>query len=113
MYSVSEDVRSTYSEDGAVLLTLRRGRVLKLNATGALVFRYLEAGVSETQIVAEMCDHFGIVSRAAEEDISAFLNAAEQLGLVYRTLLDTNSQLQERVKRELSDLQSPNRPPCV
>lgn len=88
MYSISEDVRTTYNEDGAVLLALGRGAVLRLNATGALVFQRLQQGVAEPQIVAEVCDRFGILPRTAEEDISVFLNAIEQLGLVHRDLSD-------------------------
>src|SRR5882724_13660412 len=62
MWLVSPDVRSTYSEDGAVLLDIRKGLCYSLNAVGARMWLTMEA--SQTGMTLE-----GIVG-ALETDLN-------------------------------------------
>jgi hypothetical protein len=84
MYRVSDTLRATHNQDGAIILAIHAGKVLRLNTTGSLVFRQLQEGATESQIVDAISERFGLPLRVATEDVCEFLKALEQLELIYR-----------------------------
>jgi len=82
VYEVSAGVRSTRSEDGAILLDLTRGQVLRLNSTGSLVFEYLRQGQTEAQIVDRLNRDFPVSERILRSDVREFIQALAQKKLI-------------------------------
>jgi len=84
---VSPDVRSTYSEDGAVLLDIRKGLCYSLNPVAARVWSTVEAspsGVDLHGLVDVMETHYTISREELERDIDGYLSKLEHAGLVHR-----------------------------
>ena len=87
MWLVSPDVRSTYSEDGAVLLDIRKGLCYSLNPVAARVWSTVEAspsGVDLRGLVDEMETHYTISREQLEHDIDECLTKLQNTGLVQR-----------------------------
>ena len=87
MWLVSPDVRSTYSEDGAVLLDIRKGLCYSLNPVAARVWSTLEAspsGVDLRGLVVVMESHYKISHEQLVGDIDECLSKLENMGLVQR-----------------------------
>lgn len=84
MYQVSKSVRATHNQDGAVILAIHTGQVLRLNPTGSLVFQYLQQGATEAEIVAVLMTRFELSSEVATADLHEFLDALERLELIHR-----------------------------
>jgi Coenzyme PQQ synthesis protein D (PqqD) len=84
---VSPDVRSTYSQDGAVLLDIRMGLCYSLNPVAARVWSTVEAspsGVDLRGLVDVLETHYKISHEQLECDITEYLTKLEQMGLVQR-----------------------------
>jgi len=84
---VSPDVRSTYSEDGAVLLDIQKGLCYSLNPVAARVWSTVEAspsGVDLRGLVDVMETHYTISREQLERDIKEYLAKLEHTGLVQR-----------------------------
>ena len=84
---VSPDVRSTYSEDGAVLLDIRKGLCYSLNPVAARVWSTVEAslsGVDLRGLVDVMETHYTISREQLERDIDGYLSKLEHVGLIQR-----------------------------
>ncbi len=84
---VSPDVRSTYSEDGAVLLDIRKGLCYSLNSVAARVWSTVEAspsGVDLRGLADVMETHYKISHDDLERDIDECLSKLEKMGLVQR-----------------------------
>ncbi len=87
---VSADVRSTYSEDGAVLLDIRKGLCYSLNPVAARVWSTVEAspsGVDLRGLVDVMETHYTISRERLERDVDEYLSKLENIGLVQRNSL--------------------------
>ena len=48
MYRVPDTVRSTYGQDGAIVLDVQRGQILRLNSTASLIFQRLQQIMAST-----------------------------------------------------------------
>jgi len=87
MWLVSPDVRSTYSEDGAVLLDIRKGLCYSLNPVAARVWSTVEtnpSGISLHGLVDAMETHYKIPHEQLERDVTEYVSKLEQMGLVQR-----------------------------
>ena len=82
MYRLSETVRSTHDQDGAIVLDIKRGRMLRLNVTASLIFERLRQGQGQSQIVEGVAQQFGISREIVRADVTEFLKLLEQQGLV-------------------------------
>ena len=63
IWLVSPDVRSTYSEDGAELLDIRKGLYYSLNVVGARMWLTIDAsqtGITLDGIVGALETHFNV-----------------------------------------------------
>lgn len=84
MYRVSDTLRATHNQDGAIILAIHTGQVLRLNPTGSLVFQQLQNGSTESQIVKAISERFRLSLKDANDDVYQFLNALERLELIHR-----------------------------
>jgi len=83
MYRVSIGVRSTQNQDGTMVLDIQRGRILRLNVTGSMIFERLQQGQTESQIIDGISQEFRISHEIARTDVCEFLKSMEQVGLVH------------------------------
>lgn len=78
MFKLSEQVRSTHSQDGAVVLDIREGQMFRLNLVGSRMFELVKLGYSETSIADEISREFGVAREMVEIDLSEFLSHLEK-----------------------------------
>ena len=77
MWLVSPDVRSTYSEDGAVLLDIRKGLCYSLNPVGARMWLTMEAsqtGMTLEGIVGALETDLNVPRQELETDMAEYLD---------------------------------------
>jgi hypothetical protein len=82
MYRVSDTVRSTHNQDGAILLDLRQGRMFNLNFVGSRIFELLRNGTAPSAIVDEISRIFDVSRDLAENDVGEFLESLKTCHLV-------------------------------
>ena len=85
IWLVSPDVRSTYSEDGAVLLDIGKGLCYSLNVVGARMWLTIDAsqtGITLDGILGALETHVNVPRQELETDIAEYLDKLEQMGLV-------------------------------
>lgn len=78
MYRVSEGVRSTHGQDGAIVLDIRQGQMFNLNFVGSRILELLEAGEPESAIVERISQEFKVDGGTAERDLREFLETLRQ-----------------------------------
>lgn len=83
MYQVSDGVRSTRNQDGGVLLDIQRGKILRLNFTGALILEQLQQGQSQSQIADGISQEFSISREVVHRDVDDFMKSLEQQHLLF------------------------------
>jgi hypothetical protein len=83
-WEVSPDVRSAYSEDGAVLLDIDKGLCYSLNVVGSRIWVTIESspGIHLEAIVDALQTHFQISRQELRTDTTEYLNSLLQKGLV-------------------------------
>lgn len=85
VWSISPDVRTTYSEDGAVLLDIRKGLCYSLDPVAARIWDTMESsqsGVDLLCLVDVMQTHYKVPRERLERDIAEYLSKLERMGLV-------------------------------
>ena len=82
MYRVSNTVRSTHNQDGAIVLDLRQGQMFNLNFVGSRILELLKNGSTESAIVDEISREFDVGRALAENDVRKFLQALKKSHLV-------------------------------
>ncbi len=83
-WTISPDVRSTQSEDGAVLLDIRQGLCFSLNVVGAKVWEKLAAsqtGITLSHLVSELAPQFAVSVDQLKADLEHYLGELESKGL--------------------------------
>lgn len=78
-------VQPAPSEDGAVVLDLEHDRLLKLNPAGVEMWKLLNAGDTEAQVVAKMAQRYGVDGQRVAEDVRALLGRISELGIKVST----------------------------
>jgi hypothetical protein len=78
MYRVSEGVRSTHGQDGAIVLDIQQGQMFNLNLVGSRILELLETGATESAIVAEISQKFQVSRDIAEGDVREFIESLQQ-----------------------------------
>jgi len=82
MYRVSDTVRSTHGQDGAIVLDIRQGQMFNLNLVGSRILLLLSKGSAQPEIVDEIVREFGVSRHLAENDVDAFLLTLRKYRLV-------------------------------
>lgn len=82
MYRVSDTVRSTHGQDGAIVLDIRQGQMFNLNFVGSRILELLKNGSVEPDIVDEIIREFGVSRHLAENDVQSFLDTLRKYRLI-------------------------------
>jgi hypothetical protein len=85
VYRVSDTVRSTHGQDGAIVLDIRQGQMFNLNFVGSRIFELINKGSGQPEIVDEIVREFGVSRHLAENDLQQFLDTLEKHRLVEST----------------------------
>jgi hypothetical protein len=86
MYTVSKSIRITKGTEGAVLLAIEAGKVLRLNPTGLLILERVQNGATEDEIIDAMTAQFQIAHEIARTDLSEFLEQLQSLGIIEKNV---------------------------
>jgi Coenzyme PQQ synthesis protein D (PqqD) len=78
MYKVSEGIRSTHGQDGAIVLDILQGQMFNLNLVGSRILELLETGATESAIVDEISQKFEVSRDVAESDVREFIESLKQ-----------------------------------
>ena len=87
MYKVSDTVRSTHSQDGAVVLDIRQGEMFNLNPVGSRILELLKSGSSVAEVVDEISLKFNADRTVVECDVQEFVASLQE----HRLIADTTS----------------------
>ena len=82
MYRVSNTLRSTHGQDGAIVLEVRQGQIFNLNFVGSRILELLKSGSSESAIVDQISREFSVPRVLAENDARDFLHNLKKCHLV-------------------------------
>ena len=82
MYRVSEGVRSTHGQDGAVVLDVQQGQMFNLNRVGSRILELLESGSVQPDIVNVISREFSTSREVVENDVREFIEALRKHKLV-------------------------------
>jgi hypothetical protein len=82
MHRISDTVRSTHSQDGAIVLDVRQGQIFNLNFVGSRILELLKTGDSESEIVDSISREFDVTREVAESDLREFLVALKNHKLI-------------------------------
>jgi len=91
MLKLSEQVRSTHGQDGAVILDIRHGQMFRLNFVGSRMIELLKDGRTEEQIADELGREFGAAREIVETDLREFLTHLEKHRLLEVRQRETHS----------------------
>jgi len=82
MYRLSATVRSTHSQDGAIVLDVQQGQMFNLNFVGSRILELLKSGSTESAIVDQISREFGVSRELVEKDVRDFLHNLKKCHLV-------------------------------
>jgi Coenzyme PQQ synthesis protein D (PqqD) len=82
MHKVSDAVRSTHGQDGAVVLDVQQGQLFNLNLVGSRILELLERGSTESEIVDLISREFHAARDLVEDDVREFLETLKSHKLV-------------------------------
>ena len=75
---LSEHVRSTHSQDGAVVLDILHGQMFRLNLVASQILELLKQGRTEREIVEHLSQEFGIEREILATDVCEFVEQLRQ-----------------------------------
>jgi hypothetical protein len=73
MHKVSDSVRSTHGQDGAIVLDIQQGQMFNLNLVGSRILELLESGSTDEQIVDVISREFSVDIETVRKDVAEFL----------------------------------------
>jgi Coenzyme PQQ synthesis protein D (PqqD) len=82
MHKVSDSIRSTHGQDGAIVLDITQGKIYRLNLVGSRVLESLETGTNEPDIADRISREFGVSYEVAESDTREFIQQLQRMGLL-------------------------------
>ena len=83
MYRVSDTVRSTHGQDGAIVLDIRQGQMYNLNFVGSRILELVKSGLTESAIVLQVSQEFGISDKLVADDVREFIDGLKAQGLIH------------------------------
>jgi hypothetical protein len=82
MLRLSDTVRSTHNQDGAIVLDIRQGQMFNVNFVGSRILELLEIESGESMIVDQISHEFNVSRDLAEKDVRDFLQSLKKCHLV-------------------------------
>jgi Coenzyme PQQ synthesis protein D (PqqD) len=86
---IADNIRSTHSQDGGIVLDILHGQMFHLNFVGSRILELLKQGSVEHQIAEQLVRDFGIDRATAEADVREFIEMLEKYHLL--TVREGNS----------------------
>src|SRR5215469_12518520 len=78
MYRIPDTIRATFSRDGATVLDIRHGKILRLNFIASLILKQLSKGETPSQVINDLSCRFGLAHQVIERDVAAFIRSIEE-----------------------------------
>ena len=75
---LSEHVRSTHNQDGAVVLDILHGQMFWLNLVASRMLELLKQGHTEAEITEQLSQEFGVTREIVTADLEEFLRHLER-----------------------------------
>ena len=97
---ISENVRTSFNQDGAVLMDIEGGVMLTLNPVGSIIWHLLSDGRTPEQIAQRLALEFGISCEQALTDVNEFL---QQVKAQHLLDLSESEVPRTRLGKRLSD----------
>lgn len=85
MVQLSQHLRVVVQGDGAVLLDVQHGNIIRCNHTGGVILKLLSSSSDERAIIVEFARVCGLSISAAEVDVDAFLSCLVSHSLLIRS----------------------------
>jgi hypothetical protein len=82
MYKISNSVRSTHGQDGAIVLDVQQGQMFNLNLVGSKILELLESGSTESDIVSVIVREFDANREIVEKDVREFMDLLKKHRLI-------------------------------
>jgi coenzyme PQQ synthesis protein D (PqqD) len=82
MYALSKHIRSTRDQDGIIILDIREGKVIRLNATASLIFQRLQSRMDLAAIADELTTQFRVSRDTTIHDVTEFIEGMKNEGLI-------------------------------
>ena len=82
MDKISESVRSTHGQNGAIVLDVQQGQMFNLNLVGSRILELLEQGSPEVAIVELVSREFHAAPDLVKQDLRDFLETLKSHGLI-------------------------------
>src|SRR5436190_20043869 len=79
---ISEHVRTTITQDGAVLMNIKGGHMVTLNPIGSIIWQQLSDGRLPEQIAEHLALEFGISREQALADVNEFVEQLQAQHLI-------------------------------
>jgi len=82
MMHLSKNLRTVTNADGGAVLDILRGKMFRLNTTGAKILELLARGCTKESIASEISQSCGVDIGLVSADVHAFLAALRTAGLL-------------------------------
>jgi hypothetical protein len=82
MHKVSDAVRRTHGQDGAIVLDAQQGEMFSLNLVGSRMLELLAQGSTEPEIVNVISREFRVNPQVVEKDLIEFIETLTNYKLV-------------------------------
>ena len=82
LYRVSDGIRSTHGQDGAIVLDVQQGQMFNLNPVGSRILELLESGLAHADIVDVISREFNANRELVENDLREFIESLKKHKLV-------------------------------
>jgi hypothetical protein len=79
---ISEHVRTTMTQDGAVVMNIKGGHMVTLNPIGSIIWQQLSDGRAPEPIADRLASEFGIEQAQALTDVNEFVQQLEAHQLI-------------------------------
>jgi PqqD family protein of HPr-rel-A system len=93
-YRVSQALRSSQGQDGAIVLNVRSGHMFSINCVGSLILAVLKEkpGIPEDEIAELIGKEFDLSPETAQKDLRRFLQKLIQHQLIETGLRDESPE---------------------
>jgi hypothetical protein len=78
MLNTSDTLRSTQTEDGRIVLDIRRGQMFSLNVVGSRILELIEHRWDEARIAEEISRSYAMSIEVVRTDVHDFIKALRQ-----------------------------------
>ena len=91
MFRVSDTVRSTHNQDGAVVLDIQLGEMFNLNPVGSRILELLKSGSTESVVIDQISREFQADRTVVEHDVKEFIASLHE----HRILVEAGYSLRK------------------